>query len=344
MVEDLNNLFVVIAKINYMYLSVMPKDVMVSLNPSPVPAPSTLWGALGYPYLKNLFDINEAFDTDDIIKKLNDAGLLYASFWSPLYFTSSNLERNYTLTYQKESRSKLISTEYINKCKDILNLVYHYGESYIDECLIKNINDEECLKIKKMKEKDEDKFEECYGKVKITSKNNKKVVEKSDSVFNAIKISYDVVPRGITFYSDDTWLLYIVKDKNQGKSLIPYIYGISRIGRKEDIVSINQVKVIELKKLIKNSEKKLIKTRFYFPCKLSENIPPDNSTRWNMKSIKITKQGTEINYEDFCIPISYIDRKYLILGIANNDALLLDLNLDNKEEIVPIPKEVIDYE
>lgn len=174
----------------------------------PLPPPTTLVGALAYPYLRTKIFVELVEDSENVYSPaiLILDKVIYATAGAEGWTVSKDAERVYQLIYQRKDRWK--SLEY----------------------------------------------------------------------------AYSVGVRGSVYYlHDKLYLLYILTDKE----LTNYIYGITRIGRKESLVSIEDVIVEELEKTIKAVGSGTFETYFYLPeeiatCVNSEIIALPKLTKENL--------------------------------------------------------------
>lgn len=142
--------------------------------------------------------------------------------------------------------------------------------------------------------------------------------------WNSLELAYTIGIRGNTYYvNDKLYLLYILADRE----LADYAYGIIRIGRKENLVSVEEIIVEELDKTIKSVGKGAFETYFYLPeevavCTNHEIISLPKLTKENFTKTmspvtdkycvsrgigpikgNLKSTGALIKVEDFEIPI-----------------------------------------
>jgi CRISPR-associated protein Cas5a/b/c len=84
--------------------------------------------------------------------------------------------------------------------------------------------------------------------------------------WNEIALAYTIGVRGNSYYANDTLYLFYVTTDN---SLVKYAYGITRVGRKESLVSVDAVYYEDLSKTIKAIGKGAFETYFYFPKEIA---------------------------------------------------------------------------
>ena len=133
---------------------------------------------------------------------------------------------------------------------------------------------------------------------------------------------------------DRLYALYIVKDDTT--ILADYAYGIIRVGRKESLVSIDEVIVKPIDKVI--TEEKRCKTKFYFPSSIA--------SEWGRRGI----DGIEINMpilhrdnfmkkeprlDKFIVPAPYATEP---INVKVNDEGIM-IRIDNL--YIPVPRNVV---
>ncbi|MDT7969808.1 MAG: hypothetical protein RQ842_04520 [Vulcanisaeta sp.] len=133
---SLKNYYALLVDIDLPTLSVLPPYVL-STQSQPAPSPTTLIGALMSAVRRNRDGVlDETAPIEEVVKEAFGEGVLYALFWVPPYATTLTLERAFTMTYQKPSRAKLLTEEYIIKCLGDLLTIENAGttEGVSGEC------------------------------------------------------------------------------------------------------------------------------------------------------------------------------------------------------------------
>lgn len=142
--------------------------------------------------------------------------------------------------------------------------------------------------------------------------------------------AYSIGVKGITFYLNDlVYLFYVVTDSD----IVKYTYGIVRVGRKESLVSVEEVYYDELNNVVKAIGKGTFETYFYFPreiavCQNAEVIPMPKIDRVNFG-----KTLTPI-LEDYCIS-NGIDP---VVGELKSGGALVRI----EDYDIPIPRSILD--
>lgn len=141
---------------------------------------------------------------------------------------------------------------------------------------------------------------------------------------------YTVGVRGVTHYlDDDLYLLYVVSDR----LLADYAYGIVRLGRKESLVTVEEVYVERLEDVVKSVGRGSFTTFFYYPTRVAVHCPDDRAYAIHMPKL------SEANFtstrlpeaEEFCVPRGKVSSE-----LREGGALILISGLE-----VPVPREVV---
>ena len=189
--------YVVLVKVRAPFgISVYYPLVSTTAPTYPLPPPTTLVGALAYPYLRETLaeEYDETKNYSSAVKILND--VLYAAAGAEGWMMSRDAERIYQLIYQREGRWE--------------------GPK-------------------------------------------------------SLELAFTVGVRGNVYYVNDMlYILYVIRNEELAK----YAYGITRIGRKESMVCVEDLVVEKLHNTIK-PVRGAFKTYFYFPdevavCKNAE--------------------------------------------------------------------------
>jgi len=141
---------------------------------------------------------------------------------------------------------------------------------------------------------------------------------------------YTVGARGVTHYlDDDLYVFYIVSDS----SLLDYIYGIVRLGRKESIVVVEDVTIEELEDVVKAVDKGGFTTSFYFPIKIVAYCPEGVAHVMSMPKLsEVNFTSTKLpETEEYCIPY-----KEIYSELKEGGAIISISKFE-----IPVPKEVI---
>jgi len=142
---------------------------------------------------------------------------------------------------------------------------------------------------------------------------------------------YTVGVRGVTYYLDENlYVLYIVSNP----SLLNYVYGIVRLGRKESIVVVEDITAKELKDVVKAVDRGGFITSFYFPTRIAAYCPEGIAHVMPMPKL------SEVNFtstrspetEEYCVPYKEIYSELKVGGAI--------ISIDGFE--IPIPKEVVE--
>jgi CRISPR-associated protein Cas5a/b/c len=246
--------YAVLIKLKAPYgISVYQPQASTTAPAYPLPPPTTLVGALAYPYLRKSISL----EVDVIGEKLYSPArrllgkVIYASAGAEGHFRSRDIERIFQVIYMRKE---------------------HW-----------------------------DKYE----------------------------MFYSIGVRGVTYYLDENiYIFYIISDP----SLLNYVYGIVRLGRKESIVVVEDVVIEKLENAIRINDKDSFDTFFYFPTRVA-NCPGETAYTSHMPKL------SEINFtsikspetEEYCIPLKKIHSE-----LKGGGALI---SIDEFE--IPVPKEVI---
>jgi len=219
----------------------------------PLPPPTTLAGALAYPYIrtgKSIELIEEAGETCSSTILILDK-IVYAAAGAEGWMPAKDVERIYQLIYQKKER------------------------------------------------------------------------------WSSLELAYTVGVRGNIYYLDDKlYLLYILINKE----LANYAYGITRIGRKENLVSVEDVTVEELSKVIKSIGSGTFETYFY--------LPEEIAICTNHEIISLPK----LTKENFCRTTFPITERHCVskgLGAVRGELKRAGVLIRIEDFEIPIPRQVV---
>jgi len=112
-------------------------------------------------------------------------------------------------------------------------------------------------------------------------------------------MAFSVGVKGLTTYADNVLLLlYIAKDPD----ILRYTYGIVRVGRKEDIVAVEDVIIDRLEKYVNGSQFATVTTPFYVLRRLVESC--SNAKEFSMPVLNVSNFGATVEpvTEEFYVP------------------------------------------
>jgi CRISPR-associated protein Cas5a/b/c len=134
------------------------------------------------------------------------------------------------------------------------------------------------------------------------------------------------------------YILFIVASY----SLARYSYAMTRIGRKESLVSVDRVFVAPVKELVDLS-KKWCDTSFYFPLSIAKDYDPKDV--W--VEVEMPTPAKEnfikkvITTERFVVPKPFTSTLVKATVELNENGAVLSVNLDGKLLEVPVPRKVL---
>jgi CRISPR-associated protein Cas5a/b/c len=132
------------------------------------------------------------------------------------------------------------------------------------------------------------------------------------------------------------YILYIVTSKEVAR----YSYAITRIGRKESLVSVDKVLVAPVKELV-DYKSETCETGFYFPVSIAKNYTPKDA--WiEIEMPKLVKENfikKTVAVERFAVPKPFTFSRATV-ELEKNGAIL-KVGLDNKVFAIPVPKDVL---
>jgi len=144
------------------------------------------------------------------------------------------------------------------------------------------------------------------------------------------EMMYTVGVRGVTYYlNDDLYVLYVVSDR----SLADYAYGIVRLGRKESLVTVEEVVVERLEDTVKSVGRGSFTTFFYYPTRVAVHCPDERAYAIHMPKLSEENfASTRLpETEEFCVP-----RGWVTSELREGGALISIGGLE-----VPVPREVV---
>ncbi|ABW02347.1 hypothetical protein [Caldivirga maquilingensis] len=100
-------MYVLLVKIKFLSGFMLLPPHVIQSSGYPAPSPTTLVGALAFPYIK-LMEYPELESNYSTAKYLLDQ-VVYASFWAPPYITHLDTVRGFTLTWQRHERLRNLS-------------------------------------------------------------------------------------------------------------------------------------------------------------------------------------------------------------------------------------------
>jgi len=231
--------------------------VSTSADVYPLPPPTTLVGALSYPYVKHKHGNIETYNgTSSSIILLNK--IVYASAGVPLdaiFTISKAIERTYQQVYMRKAHWKRLDMAYTISIRPVI---------YIDE---------------------------IYG-------------------------------------------LYIIKE--EALELVKYAYGIIRIGRKESLVSVNNVIIRPVNEIIVTNKRCL--TKFYFPLTIARSWGRENidGAVYEMPVLNVDNfSRSEPKLDKFVVPLPYSIKPIDV--VLNENGVIIKIN----GLYIPIPRGVI---
>jgi len=138
-------------------------------------------------------------------------------------------------------------------------------------------------------------------------------------------MEFSVGVKGLTTYVDNVLLLlYVSRDPD----ILRYAYGISRVGRKEDIVAVEDVIIDRLEGYIESSRFATVITSFYVPRRLVESC--SNAKKLSMPILDITNFSTTVEplTQEFYVPsglgpmMCTIGRQGALLKVSNLEIII----------------------
>ena len=159
--------------------------------------------------------------------------------------------------------------------------------------------------------------EEKYGS------KNKCIEQYKEVILNTFAIS----SRGITVFSGTSYIAYIVNNENLAK----YAWQIVRIGRKEDLVVVRDVKVLDLNEL-KPLDISAFNTRFYVPKNIVREV--SYASLWRMMNYL----NGDIRDDDIYVPRGLFNAHVVI---DPDKSIVYEVSIDGMREFVIIPREVV---
>mgnify|MGYP001770690837 FL=1 len=291
--------------------SILPPYVIGSRG-IPLPMPTTLVGALMYPVLTRKYGPIE-LDPKTIYKEAYNIGILYASFRPGPYAVVTTMERVIELPYQKSYRAEKI--KYLPDCLEVLVVSINYG--------IKvpwGAGSQEKESIKK-------DIEELLGH---------EVKKKCIDFLEAYNYLYGVSSRSLTVFGDTSYIAYIVRDP----SIARHAWEVVRVGRKEDLGVVRDVKVIPLNELGMVIHTNNILTRFYAPASLVSNAKM-NTIPYKMQVYVNGEFGEEPVYVPPSFTPDYWELR-MELTPDWNSAVVYEVKTNDFVDYLLVPRKVVE--
>jgi CRISPR-associated protein Cas5a/b/c len=153
-----------------------------------------------------------------------------------------------------------------------------------------------------------------------------------------VDMAYTVAPRAASFFNR-LLLLYIVRDRDLAK----HAYGIVRVGRKEGLVSVNNVVCEEVEKVVAPAAE--CYTTFYFPRRVASSFSGPHEiqlmpklSRRNFE--KRARSADEIEREEFVVPKP---PGFSALSVElSEQGIVLKLRASTGTVEVPVPRSVVE--
>ena len=239
-----SKLYLLLVGVELDTFSILPPLVLGSTRGVPLPMPTTLVGALMRATLTSPVEP----EPEAVFEEAGRAGIIYASFRPAPYAVITTMERAMTLPYQKRERFRALRNA--TKCMDVLigRVNYAFKKPRGNKNVIERAREE----IGRLIGREVD--EECMD-----------VLEAVDNLFTPIM-------RPLTGFGGVSYIAYIVANPALARSA----WGITRIGRKEDLAVVREVSITpinSLRVLGVDELKDSITTRFYMPARLAEGVP-----------------------------------------------------------------------
>lgn len=147
--------------------------------------------------------------------------------------------------------------------------------------------------------------------------------------WSSLELAYTVGSRGTAYYlNDKLYILYILTNKK----LVEYAYGITRIGRKENLVSVEDIAVEELSRTVKSVGSGTFESYFY--------LPEEIAICTNHEIISLP----ELAKENFKRTVSSITDRYCVsrgLGAIRGQLKSAGALIRMEDFDIPIPRQVV---
>uniref|UniRef100_A0A7C5UTE3 Type I-A CRISPR-associated protein Cas5 n=1 Tax=Ignisphaera aggregans TaxID=334771 RepID=A0A7C5UTE3_9CREN len=131
------------------------------------------------------------------------------------------------------------------------------------------------------------------------------------------------------------YILYIVANGNIAR----YSYGITRIGRKESLVAVDNVEIAPLKSVV--SKSRYCETGFYFPLSIAQEYSPKDM--WIKVDMPILARENfmkkSIKTEKYVVPKPFAFRKASVQ--LSESGVAIKMKVRDKTMEVPIPRNII---
>ena len=285
--------------------SILPPLVLGSTRGVPLPMPTTLVGALMRAVLTSPIEP----EPEAVFEGAGRTGILYATFRPAPYAVTTTIEGGITLSYQRRERFRALRDA--TQCLDVLIGRMNFG-----------------FKLSRSKKEVIE-----YAIKKIEELIGHEVSKECIEVLVAVENLFSPLARPITGFGDVSYIAYIVTNPDLAK----YAWGITRIGRKEDLAVVRDVRVIPLSKL-KRVNSSIINTRFYVPASLVRGVQA-NGIPYNMR-VYINGRDEE---EPVYVPPPFIpdDRALNMQVVINGDmAVVYEVSTEEFTDYLVIPREV----
>jgi CRISPR-associated protein Cas5a/b/c len=197
-----------------------------------VPPPSTLIGALAAVYY---YPVEREIE-DEFVSKVK-----YVTFHVPPYTVVENISRHFTLFSQRKERLKALRAAI-----DVVT-----GARELDAAVLKIFTNYGGLRLKK-----NESVEKAFQRMRSSGMTD------VDIALTAVQVLLAPATRTETYFWEPAYILYVVDDELKIEPT-----GIMRIGPKESIVSVTELKIKNLQRINER-----IRTRFYVPVRALEGM------------------------------------------------------------------------
>ncbi|MEM4810858.1 MAG: type I-A CRISPR-associated protein Cas5a [Thermofilum sp.] len=151
--------------------------------------------------------------------------------------------------------------------------------------------------------------------------------------------AYTVAVRGCSLI-DQLYVFYLVTDL----ALVESAYGITRIGRKEGLASVEEVVLEEASKVIHDTS--VCETRFYFPKSIADNYSRGTGVVVRMPRLvpenfrKNISDPSRIPYEEYIVPSPFTLQPVSV--ILNDRGAVVAVDMLGERLCIPVPREVLE--
>lgn len=159
--------------------------------------------------------------------------------------------------------------------------------------------------------------------------------------WNKLGMAYSIAVRPIAI-ARELYILYIVRD-DDADMLKRFVYGITRLGRKESLVAIDEVDIKPIHRIATHG-RRACSTRFYFPKRIAVEIPPQGRGDLMVLDMPI------IARENFCKGTTPVTERFIVPSPFTESAIDIELNeygvilrmeFDGRILEIPVPKDVV---